>query len=305
MKEFEIVVNEETEIISVNDFFTFSIKYHNLSSISDTITESEKIIVRWSTTGIWLIDDDELLIKEDGDWKDVSEEFSFFLDWHNPDSAHCSISLRMLFNAVVDGLKYNKWKTFGSFHEHSIRIIEIAQHYREKIIQEEQENIQEKLKEILLKESFRDLVEFTRNKSNCKSIDKIRKGFEALDRLNNLKPKIPQDSQFIKDKKKQITKVPALDSSFNKKKLAKKKWSELPNSVKVELLFEYEIPEEEMEKYWNGTDYIQREVYILKDLKTLSKILCKWKQDSVVSLFLYLNSVFKHKHKLIHNQAPV
>lgn len=53
---------------------------------------------------------------------------------------------------------------------------------------------------------------------------------------------------------------------FNKKKLAKKKWSELPNSVKVELLFEYEIPEEEMEKYWNGTDYIQREVYILKDL---------------------------------------
>ena len=40
MKEFEIVVNEETEIISVNDFFTFSIKYHNLSSISDTITES-------------------------------------------------------------------------------------------------------------------------------------------------------------------------------------------------------------------------------------------------------------------------
>lgn len=28
MKEFEIVVNEETEIISVNDFFTFSIERH-------------------------------------------------------------------------------------------------------------------------------------------------------------------------------------------------------------------------------------------------------------------------------------
>ena len=40
-------------------------------------------------------------------------------------------------------------------------------------------------------------------------------------------------------------------------------------------------------------------------LLTLSKILCKWKQDSAVSLFLYLNSVFKNKHKLIHNQAPV
>ena len=40
-------------------------------------------------------------------------------------------------------------------------------------------------------------------------------------------------------------------------------------------------------------------------VKTLSKILCKWKQDSAVSLFLYLDSVFKNKHKLIHNQAPV
>ena len=46
-------------------------------------------------------------------------------------------------------------------------------------------------------------------------------------------------------------------------------------------------------------------VGFLSFIKTLSKILCKWKQDSVVSLFLYLNSVFKHKHKLIHNQAPV
>ena len=38
---------------------------------------------------------------------------------------------------------------------------------------------------------------------------------------------------------------------------------------------------------------------------TLSKILCKWKQDSAVSLFLHLDSVFKNNYKLIHNQAPV
>lgn len=44
---------------------------------------------------------------------------------------------------------------------------------------------------------------------------------------------------------------------------------------------------------------------VLDLFETLSKILCKWKQDSAVSLFLYLNSVFKNKHKLIHNQAPV
>ena len=38
---------------------------------------------------------------------------------------------------------------------------------------------------------------------------------------------------------------------------------------------------------------------------TLSKILCKWKQDSVISSFLYLDSVFKNNHKLVHNQSPV
>ena len=42
-----------------------------------------------------------------------------------------------------------------------------------------------------------------------------------------------------------------------------------------------------------------------QDSVTLSKILCKWKQDSVISFSLYLDSVFKNKHKLIHNQAPV
>lgn len=38
---------------------------------------------------------------------------------------------------------------------------------------------------------------------------------------------------------------------------------------------------------------------------TLSIILYKWKQDSAVSFSLYLDSVFKNKHKLIHNQFPV
>ncbi len=40
-------------------------------------------------------------------------------------------------------------------------------------------------------------------------------------------------------------------------------------------------------------------------ISTLSKILCKWKQDSVISFSLYLDSVFKYKHKLVHNQSPV
>lgn len=42
---------------------------------------------------------------------------------------------------------------------------------------------------------------------------------------------------------------------------------------------------------------------ILKKKVTLSKILCKWKQNSVISFFLYLDSIFKNKHKLklVHN----
>lgn len=35
--------------------------------------------------------------------------------------------------------------------------------------------------------------------------------------------------------------------------------------------------------------------------RTLTKTLCKWKQDSVVAIFLYLDSVFKNKHKWVHN----
>lgn len=45
MREFEIIIDEEDEIISVYDFFTFSVKYHNLSSTADTIPESEKVVV--------------------------------------------------------------------------------------------------------------------------------------------------------------------------------------------------------------------------------------------------------------------
>ena len=44
---------------------------------------------------------------------------------------------------------------------------------------------------------------------------------------------------------------------------------------------------------------------LCKIFMTLSKILCKCKQDSVISYFLYLDSVIKQKYKLIHNQSPV
>ena len=170
MREVKIIVNEDAEIVAVNDFFTFSVKYHNLSSTADTIHESEKLIVSWSTTGIWLIDDDEFLIEEDGNWRDVSKELSFFLEWQNPDSIHSPISLKMLFYAIVDSLKHDSWKTFGSFQEHYIRISEITQYYSEKSIQEEQDSIQKQLNEVIFEDLKKDFIDYI--KKNLKSYNK-------------------------------------------------------------------------------------------------------------------------------------
>ena len=57
---------------------------------------------------------------------------------------------------------------------------------------------------------------------------------------------------------------------------------------------------------WNQfLDELNSGIKYGKLFSTLFTILCKWKQDSVVSFLLYLYSVFKNKHKLVHNQAPV
>lgn len=175
MREVKIIVNEDAETVSVNDFFTFSVKYHNLSSTANTIPESERVIVRWSTTGIWLIDDNEFLIEEDGNWKDVSEELSFFLRWQNPDSI--PISLKMLFYAIADSLKHDYWKTaLGGYQEHSIRISEIAQHYSEKAIQKEQDLIQKQLNEVIFDDLKRDFIDYIKKKlkSNNKPDETIQ-----------------------------------------------------------------------------------------------------------------------------------
>ena len=78
--------------------------------------------------------------------------------------------------------------------------------------------------------------------------------------------------------------------------------SMVENIVDDILHCKYELTKDEIASYIKDIDKI---IYQLYGLSVLSKILCKWKQDSVVSLFLYLDSVFKYKHKLVHNQSPV
>lgn len=282
MREVEIIVNEDTEIVSVNDFFTFSVKYHNLSSTADTIPERERVIIHWSTTGIWLIDDNELLIEEDGSWRNVSKELSFFLEWQNPDSTHSPISLRMLFYAIVDSLKHDYWKTpFGAYQEHSIRISEIAQHYSRKAIRKEPKTIQDEQNGVISKKLKKDFINHAKNKlrptpeermkETPKPNNKTKNNFEAWDRLESLKAKgntVPDPRQASidrreNDEKATVAKAVDFTSPIVRKQFVSKQWLELPHIVKSLILLNYEDREGNViPQYWDGTDYIQREIIL-------------------------------------------
>lgn len=247
MREVEIIVNEDVEIIFVNDFFTFSVKYHNLSSTADTIPESEKLIVRWSTTGIWLIGDNELLIGEDGNWRDISKELSFFLEWQNPDSIHSPISLKMLFYAIVDSLKYDYWKTpLGTYQEHSIRISEIAQHYSKRAIREEQKSIQKELDRVILEDLKRDFINRAKKKLEPTPEERMKEAWEAHKRLEAL---------FIRNG--------VIGEKFISDPLALKDWDSLTEEDKALILPVFEgMTEEEIKAYWNDISPINREMII-------------------------------------------
>lgn len=271
MREVKIIVNEDVEIVSVNDFFTFSVKYHNLSSTADTIPEKERVIVHWATTGIWLIDDNELLVEEDGSWGDISKELSFFLEWQNPDSIHSPISLRMLFYAIVDSLKHDSWKSFDSYQGHSIKIPEIAQHYSKKAKEEEQKSIQEGLNEVILGNLKKDLFNHVKKELKPTPEERKQRGLAALDRLNSLKPKaptVPDPRQTAIDRREKDIKVPitkAVDfiSPLVREQLAYKKWIGLPHVVRSLILLNYEDREGKfMPKFWDGTDYTQRKIIL-------------------------------------------
>ena len=284
MREVKIIVNGNSEIVSADDFFTFSVRYYNLSSTTDTIPERERVIVHWSTTGIWLIDDNELLIEEDGSWRDVSKELSFFLEWQNPDSTHSPISLRMLFYAIVDSLKHDYWKTpFGAYQEHSIRISEIAQHYSRKAIREEQKSIQKELDRVILKDLKNDLISQIKKKptpnihndnsikptgnvtTSKKITPEMRETFAIFNNLRNPDgvPDPRQASIDRREKEEKATVAIDTSTSLGREQLANKKWAEMTKDEKAIITPMFEgMSEEDIQKYWDGTDKVQRESYI-------------------------------------------
>ena len=74
MKKVLIMSDGNVDVVMVDDHFTFSIKYHNQSCRDWVIPMSEEIIVGWGFSGIWLVDEDTLLIKNDNKWMDISVE---------------------------------------------------------------------------------------------------------------------------------------------------------------------------------------------------------------------------------------
>ncbi len=75
--------------------------------------------------------------------------------------------------------------------------------------------------------------------------------------------------------------------AYNPLNIDKKRWSDFENEIREKILSWYN--NKRNEEY---AKLINEEWIAFK--RTLSKILCKCKQDSVVSHFLYLDSVFKN-----------
>ena len=178
----------------------------------------------------------------------------------------------MLFYAIVDSLKYDSWKTFGSYQEHSIRISEIAQHYSEKAIQKEQDSIQKQLDEVIFEDLKRDFINHVKKELRSASEERMKRGFEAMNRLDALKvptsKSVPDPRQIALDKRSNDDKVPITKtvdviSPLVREQLVYKTWIELPHTVKSLLLHNYEDRESKfIPQYWDGTDYVQRKIIL-------------------------------------------
>lgn len=106
-------------------------------------------------------------------------------------------------------------------------------------------------------------------KETPKPDDRMKRGLDALDRLNSLKPTTPtqQDpnQEAINKREKDEKATVAIDTStaLGRSQLARKKWGEMTDAEKdiIRPMFEG-MEEKAIQEYWDGTDAIQREVFI-------------------------------------------
>ena len=99
--------------------------------------------------------------------------------------------------------------------------------------------------------------------------DRMTRGLDAFDRLNSLKPTTPTqqspNQEAINKREKDEKATVAIDTStpLGKSQPAIKKWGEMTDAEKdiIRPMFEG-IEEKAIQEYWDGTDDIQRKVFI-------------------------------------------
>lgn len=99
--------------------------------------------------------------------------------------------------------------------------------------------------------------------------DRMKRGLDALDRLNSLKPTTPTqqapNQEAINKREKEEKATVAIDTStaLGRSQLARKKWGEMTDAEKAIISPMFEgMEEKDIQEYWDGTDATQRESFI-------------------------------------------
>lgn len=106
-------------------------------------------------------------------------------------------------------------------------------------------------------------------KETPKPDDRMKRGLDALDRLNSLKPTTPTqqapNQEAINKREKEEKATVDIDTStaLGRSQLARKKWGEMTDAEKAIISPMFEgMTEKDIQEYWDGTDATQRESFI-------------------------------------------
>lgn len=99
--------------------------------------------------------------------------------------------------------------------------------------------------------------------------DRMKRGLDALDRLNSLKPTTPtqqapnQEAINKREKDEKASVAIDLSTALGRSQLTRKKWGEMTDAEKAIISPMFEgMEEKDIQEYWDGTDATQRESFI-------------------------------------------
>lgn len=99
--------------------------------------------------------------------------------------------------------------------------------------------------------------------------DRMKRGLDALDRLNSLKPTTPtqqapnQEAINKREKDEKASVAIDLNTALGRSQLTRKKWGEMTDAEKAIISPMFEgMEEKDIQEYWDGTDATQRESFI-------------------------------------------